>query len=100
MGFLDNDLAGRIVNYMSECRGYFSEWYVGVTSDPEDKLFNEHKVDQYKDDWIYMAASSVNIAHNSDSIDDNVVSKMIYAYKKAPALITEYSTDFEFDLAS
>jgi len=33
--------------------GYpYSEWYVGISDDPEDRLFNDHKVEK-KSWWIY-----------------------------------------------
>jgi hypothetical protein len=33
-------------------------WYIGVTNDPRQRLFDEHQVDYQNDAWIYRIASS------------------------------------------
>lgn len=39
-----------------------SQWYVGIASDPKNRLFNDHSVDEDKDKWAYSAADCDNIA--------------------------------------
>ena len=31
-------------NYMTKCGGTYSDWYCGITSDPDKRLFNDHNV--------------------------------------------------------
>ena len=38
------------------------QWYVGIASDPEDRLFGEHNVSEEKDHWHYIPADSEAIA--------------------------------------
>ena len=33
-------------------------WYIGVTHDPRQRLFDEHQVDYQNDAWIYRTAAS------------------------------------------
>ena len=35
-----------ILAYMKEFGGDFSDYYVGITHDPENALFKDHKVDR------------------------------------------------------
>ena len=39
-------------------------WYVGVTSDPRKRLFNEHKVSEQRGAWFYGQANSSSIARD------------------------------------
>ena len=40
-----------------EC-GHPKIWYVGVTGDPQGKLFDDHQVHYQNDAWIYRTAAS------------------------------------------
>ena len=41
----------------------FPHWYVGITANPEDRLFNDHNVNKDdKGDWIYRQAADVQVA--------------------------------------
>ena len=42
-----------IYNYIFENGGRYSEWYIGVASDPRERLFNNHSVVERTDHWIY-----------------------------------------------
>jgi len=84
-----------IESHMHNRRGEYSDWYVGISKDAKDRLFNGHSVKQNKDVWIYRKARSVQTARE---IEDHFVntldtdggggggdesSNMVYAYKKA-----------------
>ena len=40
------------------------DWYVGIASDAERKLFNDHKVSRHLDSWIYRIADNSEIARS------------------------------------
>ena len=76
--------------------GGYGAWYVGVSKDARDRLFNGHQVKESGDWWIYRQAVSAQAARN---IEDYFVTTlrasggpgggdqtadMVYAYKKAP----------------
>ena len=80
--------------HIKRCGGNYSDWYVGISKDARDRLFNAHKVREKKDAWIYRKASSSQIARD---IEDHFVrilctdgeigggddkTDMVYAYKK------------------
>lgn len=48
-----------IKNHIKNCGGAYPQWYVGITKDPEDRLFNGHKV---KDAYIYREAENSKTA--------------------------------------
>ena len=83
-----------IKKYILKSKGDYSSWYVGVSSDARKSLFEEHKVKEKGDRWIYKTAITSEIAREVEryllvvlKIDGVVGSgeetdKMIYAYKK------------------
>ena len=40
----------------------FKKLYIGIASDAEDRLFNDHSVNRETDIWIYRTASSDSVA--------------------------------------
>lgn len=48
--------------FMTRFRFTNSQWYVGIATDPEARLFNDHNVDREKGAWIYERAQSSRIA--------------------------------------
>lgn len=83
-----------IHDFIRKGGGAYKEWYVGVTSDPEKRLFEEHNVDKAKDLWIYRTADSASIARSVEQyfIDlgcdggpggGDYTAKVVYAYKKS-----------------
>ena len=42
-----------IKNYIDKEGSSYSEWYVGITDNPEERLFDEHGVDRGQPWWIY-----------------------------------------------
>jgi len=39
-----------------------SQWYVGIATDPKERLFNDHAVKENGDAWIYRQCASSDIA--------------------------------------
>ncbi len=58
------DLIVEFDNYIKKNGGYSKDygWYVGVTSDPENRLFRQHGVNKSDGAWIHADASSDNEA--------------------------------------
>lgn len=54
------NLIAQFEKYIAKNGGFYKDygWYVGVTSDPERRLFREHKVDRTDGAWIYADTSS------------------------------------------
>ena len=78
--------------YVSKNGGAYSSWYVGIASDPKDRLFNDHAVAEVGGAWIYSPCASSTIAREIEDCfialgmkggaggGDNT-SKYVYAYK-------------------
>lgn len=71
----------------------YSNYYVGITSDIESRLFGDHNVSKENGHWIYSPANSHIIARGIEQhfIDAGMdgsggggdeTSKIVYAYKK------------------
>jgi hypothetical protein len=82
----------RIESYMSKFEGEYSDWYVGITNDLEEQLFDFHKVDE-KGVWISFGADTEEVAQKvqkyfldkkTDGIPkgENSEDRIVYAYKK------------------
>ena len=54
-----------ILAYMKEFGGDFSDYYVGITHDPENALFKNHRVDSKKDPWLYKQALTFQAARSA-----------------------------------
>lgn len=61
-----SDLITRVQQYIDRNGGTSAGygWYVGVTSAPRRRLFEEHKVNEQSGAWIYGKADSSLIARN------------------------------------
>jgi len=72
----------------------YSKWYVGITDDPQRRLFQEHKVKKEEGPWIYRQCSNCSIARE---VEEYLLAKYktdggngggnnstiyVYAYKK------------------
>lgn len=56
-----------INDYISNCSGkYYSDYYVGITKDPEDRLFSEHNVNKEDGCWVYRLAKDIENARNAE----------------------------------
>jgi len=88
-----NTIINEIKNHI-DGGGSYSAWYVGIASKPRQRLFEDHKVNEKTNGWIYRESESSDIAR---SIEDHFVNtlgtdggtgggdnstRFVYAYKK------------------
>lgn len=51
-------IISEIESYVSRCGGMYSDWYVGIASDPRSRLFNDHAVSETSGNWIFRQCQS------------------------------------------
>jgi len=54
------EIIDEIKTHIRERGGGYSAWYVGISKDAKDRLFNGHSVKEKGDMWIYTTASAVS----------------------------------------
>jgi hypothetical protein len=81
--------------YIEGAGGEHEEWYVGVASDAEDRLFDDHNVKEKGDQWIFRQCMSSADARDIESHfviemgtdggtgGGDESTDMVYAYRKA-----------------
>ncbi|MFC1638831.1 hypothetical protein ACFL26_01000 [Patescibacteria group bacterium] len=47
--------------------GSYANWYVGIATDPKDRLFNDHNVSEHGGQWIHAPADSAATARAVES---------------------------------
>lgn len=63
MGANDKEIIERIDEHLKNSgRRYYSDFYIGITNDPECRLFDEHKVKKDGMWWIYSKADNIETA--------------------------------------
>lgn len=74
-----------------------SRWYVGISEDARDRLFNQHGVSEQNGRWIYRTAASSAIVREIEEYFVQTMgtdggtgggtdaSRQVYAYKKTTA---------------
>ena len=72
----------------------YKAWYVGISKDARNRLFNDHNVPEKNSWWIHREASSSQVAREIEDYFVNTLhtdggtgggdqsSKYVYAYKK------------------
>lgn len=87
------ELVSQFNDYMRQVGGRRSDWYVGISKDAKDRLFNGHGVKEVGDNWICGQASSSSDARDvekffldlgldgGDGGGDGTADE-VYAYKK------------------
>lgn len=83
-----------IKSYIEANNSIYSNWYVGITNDPEKRLFSEHNVDKVYGKWIYCPCDSNNDAREVENYFVNTLktdggegggdlsSRYVYGYLK------------------
>lgn len=62
-----------IEKYILTCPGkYYSEFYIGITNDPEIRLFSEHHVDIHEGCWTFHRAIDIEQAR---AVEKNMLDK-------------------------
>lgn len=83
--------------YIRENSGIYPNWYVGITADPEKRLFNDHNVIKKGGVWIHVRCTSTDAARDVETYfinekgtkggpgggDDDAI--YVYAYKITPS---------------
>lgn len=80
-------------NYIYLNSGIYREWYIGVTADPDQRLFTDHNVDKQNDKWTHAPAENNEVARSVEKYfldlgcdggtgGGDYTSKTAYAYKK------------------
>jgi len=85
-----------ILAYIKEFGGDFNEWYVGISPDPKNTMFEEHSVHKDDDIWLYKQALTFTACKtvqnyfleilNTDGnavIDGDEDTDCVYLYKKS-----------------
>lgn len=81
-----------INDYIVSWEGNYRAWYVGIASNPRDRIFSDHSVNEKTDAWIYRDAGSSNSARQVEgyflnlgcqggSGGGDVTTRYVYAYK-------------------
>ncbi len=82
-----------IDEYIRTFNGGYSCWYIGITSDPHDRLFNNHNVSKDTDDYIIRDCGSevaarkvekyfLNRNYDGGTGGGDGSTRFAYAYKK------------------
>jgi len=89
------EIINNIKAYISKNGDRYREWYVGIASDPRQRLFNEHGVHQNGDAWICEQSESDSAAREIEKYfvetlgtdggagGGDYTSIFVYAYKKS-----------------
>jgi hypothetical protein len=90
-----------IIAYINKGGSRMTDWYAGITDDPEKRLFTDHNVQRNGGSWIYRDAGTEDTArdveqHLLDAGCDggpgggSGSSKYVYAYKKTSTTNENY----------
>ena len=87
-----NTVIKRIETYMSKFEGDYTDWYIGITKDLDERLFDVHKVEE-NGIWISFGADTEEVVKkveeyflnkktdgNPTPLEENV--RIVYVYKK------------------
>jgi len=86
------DVIVKITAYIRRCGGSYPQWYVGVASDPPERLFHDHNVQEHGDQWIYVPCTTDGAARQVEAHflglgcqggpgGGDQTSRYVYAYK-------------------
>jgi hypothetical protein len=82
-----------IKDYIRDCGGAYSDWYVGIASDAKQRLFTDHGVTEKGGVWIYGHCENSEVARDIEDYFVNTLgtkggpgggdedTTFIYAYK-------------------
>lgn len=93
MGNSEEQAFIEIVEHMDNQGKAYSDWYCGIASNPRERLFNEHHVDERNGLWIYSPCSSdtaardveaklINLGCNGGCGGGDETTIYVYAYLK------------------
>ncbi|WP_294618614.1 hypothetical protein [uncultured Bacteroides sp.] len=85
-----------IVEHLSKSgKRYYSDFYIGITNDVEQRMFKEHNVPKEKNWWIFRTAENSDIAREvenhflklgmrGDNKGGDDTSNVVYCYAVTP----------------
>lgn len=63
MAFSYHEIIEKVDQHLNKSgKNYYSEFYIGITNEPERRLFNEHGVSKEESWWIYIPANNAATA--------------------------------------
>ncbi len=90
----EQTIKDEIIGHIRSRGGDLSDWYVGIASDVQDRLFSDHRVNKENDKWVYRKAASATVARRIERYFIDTVgtdggpggggetSCFVYAYRK------------------
>lgn len=97
MVYTAQDLVTEIHNHVAKATGTMREhWYVGIASDPRQRLFSDHNVDEKNGWWIYREAfdsnharaaeaSLLQLGYDGGTSGGDYTTKHVYAFLQTPS---------------
>ncbi|HPD18642.1 MAG: hypothetical protein KA120_04415 [Candidatus Goldbacteria bacterium] len=93
MSQTEDTIIEEILKYVAQKGGPLSQWYVGISKDPQKSLFKEHNVPKDKTPWFYRFAfdhieaeriedALLRRGFDGASMNKDINAKGIYVYKK------------------
>ena len=90
------EIISKINAHVASMGGAHADWYVGIATDAEDRLFLDHNVDRENGKWIYVPADSERVARETEAelldyygydggIGGGDKPTFVYAYRKTPS---------------
>jgi len=90
-----DQLISEVLAYIRNNGGRYQEWYAGITSDPQERMFTAHGVRKDGDSWIFRDAGHETTARDAekhllslgmlgDTGGGDYSTKYVYAYKVRP----------------
>ncbi len=95
MAKIKQEIIDAFKNHIAKGGGGSRAWYVGISKDGRERLFNGHGVREEGDWWIYRTATSAQVAREIEDYfvttlgtdggtgGGDTAADMVYAYKKA-----------------
>lgn len=62
-----------IKSYIDKFSSPYGSWYIGIASDPKQRLFNDHSVNEKSDPWIFQKCQTADSARK---IEDNLINSL------------------------
>lgn len=92
-GRMRSEIIADLENHVAKFGGNFGEWYVGVTANPKESLFTQHRLRRSGDAWI--ARRAVDDLHAAEvqeyfktvrktqgGVKGTLYDVFVYAYKR------------------
>jgi len=89
----EKEIKDLIETFITKENSGYNNWHVGITDDPNRKLFKDQKVDKSQDYWIYRSVPSskiakkiekhfINLGCNKEIDEEKMNSNVVFAFKR------------------